>query len=146
GRIIAGLHVRSACQRHLNDLQDGRKRGLSWNPERATHALNFFPACLTITAGAAEGQPFNLLPWHSFVVGSLFGWTKESGRLRFRSAWLETGKGQAKSPLMAAIGVYLMGFYGVKRSEVYAIGQDRQTASVLFRDAVEMCRAPIPDG
>jgi phage terminase large subunit-like protein len=146
GRIIAGEHVRAACKRHLNDLEHGHERGLVWKPERAQHALNFFPACLTITAGSAEGQPFELLPWHVFCVGSLFGWHKESGRLRFRRAWLETGKGQAKSPLMAAIGLYLMGFAGVQRSEVYAIGQDRQTASVLFRDAVAMCRAPIPGG
>jgi phage terminase large subunit-like protein len=59
---------------------------------------------------------------------------------------VETGKGQAKSPWMAAIGLYLMGYYGVARSEVYAIGQDRATANVLFKDAVAMCRAPIPGG
>ena len=90
------------------------------------------------------GEPFELLPWHKFTVGSLFGWVKDSGRLRFRNAWLETGKGQAKSPLMAAIGLYLMGYYGIQRAEVYAIGQDRATANVLFKDAVAMCRADIP--
>lgn len=45
---------------------------------------------------------------------------------------------------MAAVGLYLMGYYGVARSEIYAIGQDRATANVLFKDAVAMCRAPIP--
>lgn len=64
--------------------------------------------------------------------------------MRFRSAWVETGKGQAKSPWMAAIGLYMGGFYGVKRAEVYSIGQDRATANVLFKDAVAMCRANIP--
>lgn len=39
------------------------------------------------------------------------GWLNATGRLRFRRGWLETGKGQAKSPLMAAIGLYLMGWY-----------------------------------
>ncbi|MDF2620215.1 MAG: Terminase [Xanthobacteraceae bacterium] len=64
--------------------------------------------------------------------------------MRFRSAWLETGKGQAKSPIMAAIGLYLMGWYGVPRAEVFSIGQDRATANVLFKDAVAMCRAATP--
>lgn len=146
GRIVAGELVIAAARRHIRDLKEGPKRGLVWKPEKADHAIGFFPACLTITAGAMEGQPFHLLPWHTFVVGSLFGWTRASGRLRFRRAWLETGKGQAKSPLMAAIGLYLMAFYGVKRSEVYAIGQDRNVANVLFRDASAMCRAPIPGG
>ena len=102
------------------------------------------PAMLTISEGAKQGKPFHLLDWHTFVVGSLFGWRRTSGRMRFRSAWLETGKGQAKSPLMAAIGLYLTGFYGIRRAKAFAIGQDRATANVLFKDAVAMCRGPIP--
>lgn len=99
---------------------------------------------LTISEGAKVGKPFDLLPWHVFVAGSLFGWRKTSGRMRFRSAWLETGKGQAKSPFMAATGVYMTGFYGIPRAKAFAIGQDRNTANVLFKDAVAMCRGPIP--
>ena len=146
GRILSGELARHAAERHLRDLTDGLARGLHWVPAKAAHAIQFFPAVLSITAGAKVGEPFNLLPWHQFTVGSLFGWVKDSGRLRFRNAWLETGKGQAKSPLMAAIGLYLMGYYGIARAEVYAIGQDRATANVLFKDAVAMCRAPIPGG
>jgi phage terminase large subunit-like protein len=144
GRIIAGEHHCAAAERHLRDLKDGPKRGLHWSPEIAARAIGFPPAVLSITAGAHEGRPFELLPWHIFVAGSLFGWRKDSGRMRFRSAWLETGKGQAKSPFMATIGLYMGGFYGVQRAEVYSIGQDRRTANVLFKDAVAMCRANIP--
>lgn len=144
GAILAGELVRHAAERHLRDLTDGQARGLHWRPEKAARALGFFPAVLSITAGAKQGEPFNPLPWHQFTVGSLFGWVKDSGRLRFRNAWLETGKGQAKSPLMAAIGLYMMGYHGIARSEVYAIGQDKATANVLFKDAVAMCRANIP--
>jgi phage terminase large subunit-like protein len=146
GRIVAGELARAAAERHLRDRTDGPSRGLHWDEASAVRAQRFFPSVLSITAGASVGKPFELLPWHLFSVGSLFGWHKESGRLRFRQAWLETGKGQAKSPLMAAIGLYLMGWYGIARSEVYAIGQDRATANVLFKDAVAMCRAPIPGG
>jgi phage terminase large subunit-like protein len=145
GRIISGEFARFAAERHLRDLKEGPSRGLWFDEAAAARALGFFPAVLTVTAGAFEGKPFVPLPWHEFVIGSLFGWKKDSGRLRFRQAWLETGKGQAKSPLMAAIGLYMMGWHGVKRSEVYAIGQDRATANVLFKDAVAMCRANLPD-
>lgn len=144
GKIVAGELVRHAAERHLRDLIDGSARDLHWAPDRAEHAFGFFPNALTITEGAKVGEPFNLLPWHMFCVGSLFGWRKSSGRMRFRSGWLETGKGQAKSPLMAAIGLYMMGYYGVQRAKVYAIGQDKATANVLFKDAAAMCRAPLP--
>ena len=98
----------------------------------------------TVTAGTKAGQPFHLLDWMTFVVGSLFGWRNEDGTRRFRHAWIETGKGQAKSPLMGAIGVYMIGFCGVPRAEAYAIANDRDQAKVLFSDAVALCRAEIP--
>lgn len=145
GRQVAGELVRHAAERHLRDLKDGAARGLHWRPEHAQHALEFFPAILTVTAGAKAGQPFDPLWWHTFVLGSLYGWRRADGRRRFRSAWLETGKGQAKSPLMAAIGIYELGFRGQARAEIYAISSDKNQANVLFQDAVAMCRAAIPD-
>lgn len=144
GRLVVGELARHAGERHLRDIVDGEKRGLHWRPEKAAHVLGFFPAVLTITAGSRANHPFDPLPWHTFFVGSLFGWVKDSGRLRFRSAWAETGKGQAKSPMFGAIGLYLMGWYNIPRAEVYSIGQDKATANVLFKDATAMCRANIP--
>ncbi|MFF8799539.1 MULTISPECIES: hypothetical protein [unclassified Methylobacterium] len=73
GRILAGELVRHAAERHLRDLRDGPVRGLHWRPEKAAHPLGFFPAVLSITAGAKVGEPFHSLPWHRFVIGSLFG-------------------------------------------------------------------------
>jgi phage terminase large subunit-like protein len=127
-------------------LKDGPKRGLVWRPEAAQHAIDFFPAILTVTAGAKAGHPFHLLPWTLFCAGNLFGWYRaESGRMRFRHGWLETGKGQAKSPFMAATGLYMVGFRGVQRAEGYAIAWDKDQANVPFKDAVAMCRATIPE-
>jgi phage terminase large subunit-like protein len=143
-KIVAGELVKHACDRHLKDLRDGPKRGIFWSPERAAHALNFYPSVLSVTAGAMAGRPFNLLPWHTFCTGSLFGWYRSNGLRRFRRSWAETGKGQAKSPWMAATGLYVLGFCGIPRAEVYAIAEDKDQANVLFKDAVAMCRADIP--
>ncbi|QQM31724.1 terminase [Martelella lutilitoris] len=145
GEIIVGDLVRLAAQRHLDDLRDGAKRGLTWDLAAAERAINFFPSVLSITEGAKEGEPFKLLPWHVFVVGSIYGWKDANGLRRFRFVWMETGKGQAKSPLMAGLGLYEIAGRKRRRAEVYCIGEDRKTANVMFRDAVAMCRAPIPD-
>ena len=141
----AGELVKYAAERHLRDLRDGPSRGLYWKPEEAAHALNFFPAVFSVADGPRAGQPFHLLGWHTFAVGSLFGWHRANGLRRFRRGWLETGKGQAKSPLMGAMGIYLMGWNDIPHAQCYAIGQDKATANVLFRDAVSMCRGQIPD-
>jgi phage terminase large subunit-like protein len=144
GKIVAGQLVIAAARRHLRDLKDGARRGLVWRPDKAAHALEFYPTCLIVTAGSRAGSPFVLLDWMRFVTGSLFGWYRTSDRLRFRRCWIETGKGQAKSPFMAATGLYVVGFRGVPRAEGYAIAWDKDQANVPFKDAVAMCRAPIP--
>lgn len=143
--FTAGELVRHAAERHLRDIRDGERRGIYWRPEEAAHALEFLPSVFQVTDGPAAGQPFYPLEWHTFVMGSLFGWRTQTNRWRFRSGWLETGKGQAKSPLMGAIGVYIMGWCDIQRAQCYAIGEDKKTANVLFRDAAAMCRATIPD-
>lgn len=145
GQIVAGEFVRHAAERHLRDLTDGEARGIFWRPALTNHALGFFPNVLTITAGTKAGHPFELLPWLTFCIGSQFGWVRDDGRLRFNNSWWETGKGQAKSPAMAAVGLYLMGYRGIPRAEIYAIAWDKDQANVLFKDGVAMCRAPIAD-
>jgi phage terminase large subunit-like protein len=47
---------------------------------------------------------------------------------------------------MGAIGIYIMGWCDIPRAQCYAIGEDKATANVLFRDAAAMCRADIPGG
>ncbi|MBM7407065.1 MULTISPECIES: terminase large subunit [Sphingomonas] len=144
GDFVVGDLVRYACERHLRDIRDAARRGYFWRPELAQRVLDFFPSLFTITDGPAAGKPFHLLPYQVFCAGSLMGWVNAEGRWRFRSAWIETGKGQAKSPLMAGLGLYAMGWCGFERSQVYSIAANKQTANVLFKDAVAMCRAQVP--
>ncbi|MDC7809949.1 hypothetical protein [Sphingomonas koreensis] len=74
GDFVVGDLVRYAAERHLRDLRDAEKRGYFWRPELAQRALDFFPSLFTITDGPAEGQPFRLIPYQVFIVGSLMGW------------------------------------------------------------------------
>lgn len=146
GRVISGQLGRLACQRHLDDLEHGHGRGLVWRADKAIEALEFFPSVLKVTAGALAGEPFNLPSYTTFVVGSLFGWYRQvSGRLRYRSAWVEAGKGQIKSPVAAALGLYTLIARDIPRAECYAIAKDRQQANVLFGDAVAMANAELPE-
>lgn len=139
GRIVVGPHVRNACARHLRDLENGGKRGLVWDVERAAYVIRFFPAVLKLAGGQFEGRTFELHPSQAFVVGSLFGWKRKSdGLRRFRRAYLEEGKGNGKTPLAAGIGLFCMVSDDEPRAEIYAAASKRDQAMVLFRDAVAM--------
>lgn len=138
GEIVAGPHVRHACERHLRDLKDGHKRGLVFDVEAAEHVIGFFKDVLCLNGGEFEGVPFKLLAWQQFIVGSLFGWKGRDGYRRFRMAFIEAGKGCGKSPLVAGIGLYMLTADGESRAEGYAAAYKKDQAKVLFRDAVAM--------
>lgn len=139
GDVVAGPHVRNSCARHLRDLENGHERGLVWDLEKAKFALEFFPAVLRLNGGEFEGKPFEPEPWQAFIIGSLFGWCWEAtGYRRFQMAYIETGKGSGKSPLVAGIGLYGLIADGEQRAEIYAGATSKDQAMVLFRDAVAM--------
>jgi phage terminase large subunit-like protein len=138
GEIIAGPHVRAACKRHLNDLEHGHKRGLTFDRAAAEEEIAFFAEVLCLNGGQFEGKPFVLIGWQEFCVGSVFGWKRQDGTRRFRIVYIETAKGSGKSPLAAGVGLKLLCADNEPRAEIYAAAVKQDQAKVLFRDAVAM--------
>ena len=138
GKVVAGPHVRDACKRHFDDLETGAARGLFFNVELAERAISFYRDVLRLNGGEYEGQPFELIDWQQFIVGSLFGWIGADGYRRFRSCYVETAKGSGKSPLAAGVGLYGMMADGEAGAEIYAAATKKDQAMILFRDAVAM--------
>lgn len=140
GEIIAGPHVRNACRRHLQDLEEGGKRGLYYDPEAAQFAFEFFEGVLRLSEGQFEGKPFQLHPSQAFIVGSLFGWKRADGTRRFRRAFIEQGKGNGKSPMAGGIGLYGLAADAEAGAQVYAAAAKKEQAGILFADAVKMVK------
>lgn len=138
GKILAGPLVRLACKRHLEDRQLAK---YNFDQAAADHAINFFEQVLRLPDtedDAGEPSPFLLLPWQVFVIGSLFGWRREDGRRRFRYAYIETGKGSGKTPLLAGIGLYGLVLDGEQAAEICAAAVTREQARILWTDAARM--------
>ncbi|MGV6875916.1 terminase large subunit [Pseudochelatococcus sp. B33] len=139
GKIVAGPHVRDACRRHLRDLESASRRGLIWDPEAAERFFRFCRVMLRLSEGQFDGVPFELHLSQKFICGSLFGWKRKvNGKRRFRRAYIEQGKGNGKSPMVGAIGLYGLVADGEAGSQVYAAASRKDQADVLFRDAVKM--------
>jgi phage terminase large subunit-like protein len=145
GKILVGPLVRLACERHERDLKEAVKKGFRFDIDAADHALNFIEKWVRLPDTSDEeghAKPFHLEPWQVFIVGSLFGWKwTDSGYRRFRNAFIEIGKGNGKTPLLAAIGLYGLMMDGQKAPEIYAAAADRDQAMIMFRDAVRMVDA-----
>lgn len=85
GEIVAGEFVRLACQRFLDDLKYGEKRGIYFSEPRAQHILNFYKFVPHVK-GALAGQPIELMDWHVFILINIlvlsFRWSmKKPGKL-----------------------------------------------------------------
>ena len=137
GKIPANKWMRLACVRQLKDWNKGKpKRTLVWDESAADDIIDFYPFFFRFYEGAFDGKPFILTPHQKFIVGSLFGWKlKKTGFRRFRTAYIEEGKGQGKSPLAAGIGIYGLIYDKEPGAEIYSAATTRDQAGILFRDA-----------
>lgn len=139
GAILAGRLVRLACARHLRDLDVLRTRGYRFSEKLADHALRFFPTYLRFyDAGEKTGEPFVLAPAWTFIIGSLFGWLGPDGYRRFRTAYVEVGKGNGKTLALAGLGLYGLTCDGEPGAQVLAAAVTREQAHLLFDDAKTM--------
>lgn len=138
GKVVAGRVVRQACDRHLKDL-----KRVGWDPtfpyrfdvEAAERVIRFFPMFLTLE----DGGPFELIDWQQFVTGSIFGWKYDATNFRrFRSAYIETGKGSGKTPWLAGIGLFGLVADGERAAEIYSAATQREQAGIMLRDAIRM--------
>lgn len=142
GDIVAGPYVRAACRRHLDDLERAPARGYRWDTDKVARALGFFRDVLRLNVGEsaeADLRTFALQPAQQFIVGSIFGWVHaDSGHRRFRTAYVEQGKGNGKSPLAGGIGLYGTVADDEPGAECYAAAANLDQALILFRDAIAM--------
>ncbi len=137
GQILTNRLVRLACERHLEDLASGAGRGLRFDLAAARHAIAFF-GFLRHSKGEWAGETFTLAPWQAFVVGCLFGWKRDDGLRRFRTAYCAVPRKNGKSTLSAGIGLYLLVADGEQGAEVYSAATTRDQARIVFDEAKRM--------
>lgn len=141
GDVVAGRYVRFACERHLRDLAEGHKRGLVFDETASQRSLDFFSFLRLPVADELDGKAFDLEPFQKFIIGSLFGWKGPDGFRRFRTAYIEIGKGNGKTPMAAGVGLKGLIDDDEAAAEVYSAATKREQANILFRDARMMVEA-----
>lgn len=156
GEIVAGELVRLACQRFLNDLEHGPERGVYFSEDRAQHILDFYNFVPHVK-GALAGKPIELMAWDIFILINLFGFViplidEMTGEQmldddgdsimvrRFRTAYNEVARKNAKSTLSSGIGLYMTGADGEGGAEVYSAATTRDQARIVFDDAKNMIK------
>lgn len=138
GSIPACAYVQAACQRQLTDLQ---RDDLRWrfDEERASHVCRFIEKLPHIKGEWARNRkPIVLEPWQVFLLTTLFGWVDDDGLRRFKTAYIEVPRKNAKSTLTSGIGLYLLAADGEEGAEVYSAATTRDQAKIVWQDAKRM--------
>jgi phage terminase large subunit-like protein len=134
GRILANRLVQSAGERHLRDQE---RKDLVWDVEASERAIAFYPDVLRIDGG----KPFVLSPHQAFQMGSLYGWKRLDGSLRFEIAYVECSKGDGKTPQGAGFILRRTSAEGQVRAECYVAATHKDQAMIAFRDCAAMRKA-----
>jgi phage terminase large subunit-like protein len=140
GSIVACKWVKLAVKRHLTDLAVSHERGLHFDTDAAQHVIDFF-GFLKHSKGEWAGQVVELEPWQQFYLWVLFGWKREDGTRRFRTAYQEVARKNGKTTIAAGVGLYLFDADDEPGAEVYTAATKRDQARIAHSEATRMVKA-----
>ena len=121
GEIVAGKKHKWACKRLLHDFERIGDADFPyiWDDEQAEEIVSWF-ALLRHSKGVLAGQPIQLTDWQKFTLCQIYGWRhKDTGRRRFTIAFIEVGRKNAKSQMLAGCMLYEIAVISTRNGEVY---------------------------
>lgn len=140
---------RWACERFLNDLKKSGTKDFPYIFDEEK-ALRFFEwaALHKHTKGVLAGEPIEFTPIQRFIFGNVYGWVhQDTGLRRFRKAYWQVARKNAKSQSLAIVGDYELMALGEPMSEVYIGATKSMQAKIIYNEVVAMLkRCPLLKG
>jgi len=149
GRILACKWVKAACRRYLDDLE---RQETDWpyrlDPDAGTRICEFLQLLPHVEGewarpiwvdGFQQYRKLDLEDWQVFGLVNIFGWLhKESGLRRFRRAYEEVARKNAKSTKAAGVALYMLGADGEPGAQVYTFATKKEQAKIVWATAKAM--------
>ncbi|MEK4181736.1 terminase TerL endonuclease subunit [Aeribacillus sp. FSL K6-1121] len=136
GDIIACQKHKWACRRFLRDVE---REGTDEFPyvfdeEKALLFLNWM-TLFKHTKGKLAGQRIEPAPIQVFVFGNIYGWVhKETGLRRFKKAYWQVARKNAKSQSLACVGSYEAFAFGESMAEVYIGATKTEQSKIVWNE------------
>lgn len=105
GDIVACKYIKLACQRFLNDLN---RADLVFKYKKVDKYIKLV-SLFRHFKGSANGKPFILEPWQTFIVANIFGfyWV-ETNRRRYTQSYIEVARKNGKTATLCALALISM--------------------------------------
>jgi phage terminase large subunit-like protein len=136
GEIIACQKHKWACQRFLRDIE---REGTDEFPyifdeEKALRFLKWM-TLFKHTKGKLAGQHIKPHPIQIFVFGNIYGWVhKDTGLRRFKKAYWQVARKNAKSQSLACVGSYEAFAFGESMAEVYIGATKTEQSKIVWNE------------
>ena len=144
--IVICEAVSSAVNRHVNDLENSKKKDYPYyfDNKEAERPIKFIQN-LKHTKGKwiKDNLLISLEPWQQFIIASVFGWRKKSDDLRrFRKAYIQVARKNGKTTMLSGLGNYCF-FCDSPREggvEIYYIATKKEQAKLAWEEAERQIR------
>jgi phage terminase large subunit-like protein len=136
GDIIACQKHKWACRRFLRDIEQEEKDEFPYvfDEEKALRFLNWM-TLFKHTKGKLAGQRIEPAPIQIFVFGNIYGWVhKETGLRRFKKAYWQVARKNAKSQSLACVGSYETFAFGESMAEVYIGATKTEQSKIVWNE------------
>lgn len=137
---------RWACERFLRDVQHAKTKEFPYvfDEEKAQRFFNW-AHLHRHTKGVLAGEPIDFAPIQRFIFGNVYGWVhQDTGLRRFRRAYWQVARKNAKSQSLAIVGDYELMALGEPMSEVYIGATKTLQAKIIYNEVVAMLkRCPL---
>lgn len=140
GKIPSGEKHISACKRFLRDTEEQK---YIWDEEEAQRITKWF-TLLRHSKGILAGTPIILTPWQKFIVCQIYAWKRESGYRRFKKAFIEVGRKNAKTQMQAGCILYEISVVATRNNEIaetFCAGTKREQSKILFSECQNMLKS-----
>ena len=142
GTVIVCALALLACKRHLDDLtaSEHPDSEFYFDASAADRVCRYIESLPHVKGRwAAAGESLVLEPFQCFMTCVLFGWKRRAdGLRRFRLAYIEMPRKNAKSTWAAAVGNYMVTADNEHGAEVYCGATTEKQAWEVFRPARQM--------
>ncbi|HEY8804321.1 MAG TPA: terminase TerL endonuclease subunit [Clostridium sp.] len=142
GKEIACIKDIQACKRFIRDVknQNTKEFPYEWIEDNALKIVEWF-ALLRHSKGVLEKQPIILTTWQKFCICNIYGWYHvDTGYRRFKKAFIEVARKNAKSQMMGGVALYELSAFGVNAAECFCLGTKMKQSRIVFSEAKLMLK------
>lgn len=138
-KIISCNKHKKACKRFLNDVNKiNTDWNYYWDEEEANKIVTWF-TYLKHTKGVLANTPIFLLPVQKFEICNIYAWKrKDNNYRRFRKAYIQKARKNAKSQEEGGMGLYEMSARGESAAEIYCGATKKDQAKIVWKEAAMM--------